>query len=135
MFKFKKVIVTALILNLFFMLVVSNDAHAHRMIIRPVEEGLVRVVFDDDTVAVADIVITDLDGTEILTGQTDGDGYFKYDPNLEGMKMVADDGVGHRVQWVIGEPVQEHGSLWLRATGGVLFLAVIAGLFHMRNKK
>ncbi len=108
---------------------------AHLMLIEPVDEGEVRVVFDDGSVARhAEVVVFDENEEEIARGDVDGDGYFSFDPE-EAEMLVADDGFGHRAEHVVGEEAAQalpRGPV----VAAVLFgFALISGVFQYRVHK
>lgn len=117
------------------MLLAASPAFAHLMLIEPVEEGKVKVVFDEGSAARhAEVVVYDQDEKEIDRGDVDDEGYFSFDPD-EAKLLVADDGFGHRAEHVVGEEAQEalpRGSV----VAGVLFgFIAIAGFFQYRVSK
>ena len=107
---------------------------AHLMLIEPLEEGKIQVVFDDGTTCRrSEVVIYDEDGEVIKQGEVDDDGKFSYPPE-DAELIVADDGFGHRAEYEVGEDVQEALP---RGPTIVLVLAgftTIAGIFHYRVK-
>jgi len=116
-------------------LLAASPVFAHLMLIEPVEEGKVKVVFDDGSAARhAEVVVYDEDVKEIDRGDVDDEGYFSFDPE-EAELLVADDGFGHRAEYEVGEEAQQalpRGPV----VAGVLFgFAAIAGFFQYRVSK
>ncbi|MBS4021035.1 MAG: response regulator [Dethiobacter sp.] len=111
-------------------------AFAHRMLIRPIEPGLIQVVFDDDTVAKgAQVTLYDEGEEQLVQGNSDGEGFFKYDSKLPVALAVADDRIGHRATW---QPDQEIKEELPKLPVAVLTLSVfifVAAFFHLRNTK
>lgn len=118
----------------YFLLPVS-PAFAHLMLIEPVEEGVVKVVFDDGTIARhAEVAVYDENGKAIKRGDVGGDGKFSYSPE-DAKLLVADDGFGHRAEYVVGEDPYKalpRGPTIALVLAG---FALIAGVFHYRVKK
>lgn len=116
-------------------LLAASPAFAHLMLIEPVEEGKVRVVFDDgSTNRHAEVVVFDENEEEIGRGDVDREGYFSFDP--EGAEMlVAEDGFGHRAEHVVGEEVRQalpRGPV----VATVLFgFVLVSGFFQYRVYK
>ncbi len=132
---FKKYRSIILLLGVLAILLSASPVFAHLMLIEPVEEGRVRVAFDDGSAnRHAEVVVYDENENEIARGDVDGEGYFNYDPQ-EAELLVADDGFGHRAEYVAGEETQQalqRGPV----VAGVLFgFAFIAGLFQYRIQK
>ncbi len=120
-----------------FLLLWPASAFAHLMLIEPVEEGKVQVVFDDGSPnRHAKVIVYDDENREIAGGDVDREGYFTY-PADEAALLVAEDNFGHRAEYEVGE--EPHAALpRLPAVSAVLaFFALIAGIFHLRvkNKK
>jgi len=113
----------------------ASPVFAHLMLIEPVEEGKVQVVFDDGSAARhAEVVVFDENEEEIARGDVDREGYFSFDPE-EAELLVADDGFGHRAEHVVGEEAAQalpRGPV----VAAVLFgFALISGFFQYRVHK
>ncbi len=106
---------------------------AHLMLIETLEEGKVQVVYDDGTVARrAEVVVYNEQDEEISRGQVDTEGVFEYSP-VEAAVIVADDGLGHRAQYVVEE--DQHQAALPRGPTIALVLSgfgLIALVFHRR---
>ncbi len=112
-----------------------SPVFAHLMLIEPVEDGLIKVVFDDGTVARhAEVVVYNEKDEEIARGDVDDNGKFSY-PEQEAELIVADDGFGHRAEYVVGDDPYE--ALPRGPTVAIVLagFCLIAGLFHYRIKK
>ena len=123
------------VLGVLVILLPAAPVFAHLMLIEPVEEGKVQVVFDDGSAARhAEVVVFDENEEEIARGDVDGDGYFSFDPE-EAELLVADDGFGHRAEHVVGEEAAQalpRGPV----VAAVLFgFALISGFFQYRVHK
>ena len=126
---------TLFILCLLLVFLPALPVFAHLMLIEPVEEGKVQVVFDDGSISRhAEVVVYDHDEVEIDRGDVDDEGYFRYDPE-EAAMLVADDGFGHRAEYVVGEDA--HDALPRGPViAGVLFgFTAISGFFQYRVSK
>ncbi len=116
-------------------LLVAAPVSAHLMLIEPVEEGKVQVVFDDGSVARhAEVVVYDENEEEIDRGDVDDKGYFSYDPE-RAEQLVADDGFGHRAEYTVGEDVREALPRGPAVTAVLFGFAAIAGIFQYRVQK
>ncbi|MBS4025881.1 MAG: hypothetical protein KGZ96_09435, partial [Clostridia bacterium] len=98
-------------------------AYAHRMIIRFEEPGLLRVIYDDNSIARrAEIVLLDGDNKELAKGPVNQDGYFSYNKSLKPKLAVADDGLGHRTQLDLTVSQREEIPVAAKALLGVAIL-------------
>jgi len=112
----------------------ASPVFAHLMLVEPVEEGLIKVVFDDGTVARhAEVVVYNEKDEEIARGDVDDNGKFSY-PEQEAELIVADDGFGHRAEYVVGDEPQEALPRGLTVTVVLAGFGLIAGVFHYRVK-
>lgn len=131
-----KQVLTIMILTGFIISIFTAPAYAHRMLVRPIEPGLVQVVYDDGTVSGrAQVTLYDENDEEIYQGNVNEEGYFEYDTSLGPVLIVADDGVGHRAQWTVGEEVEEEASMALKVTLTVSALVFVAAVFQYKNNK
>lgn len=127
--------VLSIILCLAVILLPGSLVFAHLMLIEPLEEGKIQVVFDDGTASRhSEVVVYDENDEVIKQGEVDEDGKFSYPPE-DAELIVADDGFGHRAEYVVGEDPQE-----ALPRGPTIFIvlagfAVIARIFHNRVKK
>ena len=113
----------------------ASPVFAHLMLIEPVEDGLIKVVFDDGTVARhAEVVVYNEKDEEIARGDVDEDGKFSY-PEQEAELIVADDGFGHRAEYVVGEDPHEALPRGLTVAIVLAGFCLIAGVFHYRVRK
>ncbi len=130
-----RLFVTTSILFVFLLLLPASTVFAHMMLIEPVEEGKVQVVFDDGSPnRHAEVVVFDEDENEMARGDVDRQGYFSY-PAEGAVMLVADDGFGHRAEYLVGEDAPQ-ALPRVPTVGAVLagFL-LIAGIFHYRVRK
>lgn len=117
----------------------GSSALAHRMIVDYEKEGLIKVRFDDRTAAVAaNVEIYDADDNLLKEGQTDGEGYFSFDPSLSLHRAVADDGAGHQAEYVMGQKESFLMGLpaWLRGLAGItIFLLLAAFVYRIKQNR
>lgn len=133
MVKHVKAALVVLIISWIFL--PATPAFAHLMLIEPVEEGKVQVVFDDGSIARhAEVVVYDDEGEEIARGDVDEEGKFHYPPENADL-IVADDGFGHRAEHAVGEDPGEALPRGLTVAVVLSGFALIAGVFHYRVKK
>lgn len=115
----------------------ASPAYAHRLVIEPQESGTIRVVYENGSFSSRTLItVYDATGNEIDSGSLDSEGYFYYD-ETEAHFFVADDSIGHRTEWRVGEEVvfKSDPHRWLIG-GIVLFISIsIAVYFSYRVKK
>ena len=123
------------IITLCLIFLLPSTVSAHRMIVEPVEEGIVKVIYDGGRIARrAEVVVYDEAGSEIARGGLDEKGHFYYPLDQGDVQVVADDGLGHRAEWKTGD---SHGDGLSRAVTVILVLlgfVIIALVFHYRVK-
>ena len=113
----------------------ASPALAHRMLIEPVDEGLIKVVYEDGRFSRrTEVFVYNLQGEELHSGKLDNQGYFHYPPELDAVLVVADDGLGHRVEWHVGEDFSMGSPRGITITIVVILFCLIAGFFHLRVK-
>ncbi|MBM4765261.1 hypothetical protein [Bacillus sp. B15-48] len=96
----KKIVVFLLL----FVFISSTTVYAHKMLIAPIEEGVIQVVYEDGSFSTRTVVyVYDQEGNEVDQARLDSDGYFYYEEI--GHTFVADDGMGHRTEWTVGEEI------------------------------
>lgn len=132
--KLQQVIAITILLAISLLIFYETPAYAHRLLIRPIESGVVRIVYDDDTVVgKAEVIIYGENEIVLEQGQVDADGYYKYDKNLPIVLIVANDGLGHRARWTYGDEVKEELPILPKAVLTVAVLVFVAAFFHYRN--
>ncbi|AKL97241.1 hypothetical protein CACET_c38130 [Clostridium aceticum] len=132
-----KQIKTFLLVMVVFLLL-SVPVYAHKMMIEPIESGIVRVIYADGSFSErTEVVAYNANNEEVFRGQLDTDGYFYYDENDSVAYLVADDGLGHMVTWNIGDPVATTSSRgkWLRIAAIIFVFIGISLVFHFRKKR
>ena len=107
------------------LLLSTSTVYAHRLMIDPVDEYEIQVIYEDgEAIKNAGIQILDEEGEILLEGNADEEGYYSYEGEDQAHSIVADDGTGHKVTWVIGEAVEQHGE-WMQY---IKIIGVAAGL-------
>lgn len=116
----------------------SQPVYAHKLIIDPVEPGIVKVEFSDGTspVATATVTVFNEKNEEIFKGPLDERGMFDYSAYDQAAYLIADDGMGHRVRWNVGDPKAVGGtSKLIPITITLIALLAVAGIFYIRSSK
>ena len=124
------------IMAVLFLIFPVATVFAHLMLIEPVEEGEVRVAFDDGSPNPhAEVIVFDEDENEIARGDVDREGYFSY-PVEDAVMLVAEDNFGHRAEHVIGEDAHQALPRVPTVSAVLAGFLLIAGIFHyrVRNK-
>ncbi len=112
----------------------ASTVFAHLMLIEPVEEGKVRVVFDDGSPNPhAEVIIFDEDENEIVRGDVERDGYFSF-PAEDAVIIVAEDNFGHRAEYVVGEDAHQALPRVPTVSAVLAGFLLIAGIFHYRAR-
>lgn len=127
----------AIVILLCFSISLAFDipAYAHRMLIEPVEPGLIRVFFADNSAAIgAEVVFYDENEQQLLVGKVDQEGYYKYDKNLPIALVIADDGAGHRATWNYGEEVV-HESVLPKVVLTIAVLFAVGAFSYYQTQK
>lgn len=126
----------SVILSISLIFLLSTPVCAHRMIMESVDEGIVKVIYDGGRIARrSEVVVYNEKGEEIARGKLDENGYFHYPLDQGDVLVVADDGLGHRVEWQTGD---SHGEGLPRAVTVTLVLlgfVSVAVIFNNRVKK
>lgn len=113
----------------------AAPAFAHRILLEMRGDDAVAVRYDDGTPArQTSVRLYDDDGNVIASGATDAQGVFNFDPSLNPYRAVADDGMGHRAEWMEGRiEAIDAIPLWLRAALGLGILLFIGAVFYFRG--
>ncbi len=134
MLTFKKTMTILLLIPLLVILSPS-PVLAHRMLIEPVEEGIIRVVYEDGRFSRrTEVFVYDHQGRELYSGKLDNQGYFHYPPD-GAVRIVADDGLGHRVEWRVGETFSPGAPRGITVAIVVTLFCLIAAFFRFRVNK
>ncbi|MFN7249626.1 MAG: hypothetical protein ACK4M9_02445 [Anaerobacillus sp.] len=122
---------------LLFLTLQPSPSFAHRLVIEPKETGLIKVVYEDGSFSTRTVVIVyDRQGNEIERGTLNSDGYYFYDESVAHF-FVADDSIGHRTEWTVGEEVvyKTDPHRWITAGVVSLILISIAVFFSYRSRR
>ncbi len=132
---FSRTLLIITILALLVLILPASPAFAHLMLIEPVEEGKVRVVFDDGSPNPhAEVIVFDEDENETARGDVGREGYFSY-PVEGAAVLVAEDNFGHRAEYVVGEEAHQALPRMPTVSAVLAGFLLIAGIFHYRVKK
>ncbi len=132
---FSRILIRITIIAGLVLILPALPVFAHLMLIEPVEEGKVRVVFDDGSAARhAEVVVFNEEGEEIARGDVDREGYFSFPPE-EAAFLEADDGFGHRAEYVVGEDAHQALPRVPTVSAVLVGFLMIAGIFHYRVRK
>ncbi len=126
------------VLLVFLLVIMGNTpALAHRMLVEVIDEGAIKVRYDDGTMAGrARVTFYDEDGQILEEGITNEGGIYYYDLNVNPNRVVADDGMGHRARWVEGQTdAWDYFPRWQRAFFGVAIFMFIAAISYYRKNR
>ena len=112
---------------------------AHKMIIEPIGEGAIQVIYEDGSFSTrTKVTVYNQEGDSIDSGYLDSYGYFYYD-KAQAHLLIADDGIGHRSEWQIGKEIAIKTApyRWITALIVILTSCAIACYysFKIRNAK
>lgn len=129
-------ILSKTLLIAFILIYAATPAFAHKMMIKPIEDGVIAVTYADGTHSdLIKVTVYDSKDEVILEGSLDHEGYFYYDSASEATRIVAEDGMGHRVTWRVGDPTSYSADKykWLKVATIVFFFMAISFVFYKRN--
>lgn len=130
MFNRKHMVITIVVL--ICLLAASAPAFAHRMIIEN-NSGVLLIRYDDGTpVPLATVTVLDEGDRVLWEGQVNEDGTIK--PPKGFAKVVAHDGLGHRVTYLAGD-LNTGLPRPVAAALGVSFFLFVASAANYMNKK
>lgn len=127
-----------MIVIMIIMLISSIPAYAHKMTIEPVEDGIIQVLYDDGSFSSrTEVTVYDSNDQVIESGKLDDEGKYTYDTSGDIAYIVADDGLGHKDEWEIGEAVatSSGASKVLKMGAVVLILGGVAGFSYKKKAK
>lgn len=117
-----------------FVVSLSLPAYAHKMIIEPVEDGKIQVMYDGGSAATrSEVKVYNSDDEVIAEGKVDDEGYFEFDEK-EASYLEADDGMGHKDKWELGQDVAAVGGSKLPKIAAVLVVLGALTFFFTRKK-
>ncbi len=130
-----RLVIAISILLVTFLFLPASTVFAHLMLIEPVEEGKVRVVFDDGSPNPhAEVIVFDENENETARGDVGRDGYFSY-PAEDAVMLAAQDNFGHRAEYVVGEDAHQTLSRVPTVSAVLAGFILVAGIFHYRVRK
>lgn|GEM_PF-919786 len=134
----RKVAAKGILVLLMFLLSVTT-VYAHRMMIDPLEDSTIWIGYEDGTtVENMSVEVRDDQGEILVEDTADEDGYYSFENISEAHSITADDGMGHRVTWVVGEPAAIRGGWgrYIRIIGitGMFILIALYFQRRIRNK-
>lgn len=130
----KKGIMFALFLVFFGQTVVF----AHQMVIEPLPQQRIKVYYEGGTFSKdTNITLFDATGQVVFMKKVDEKGEFDYSRYSKVDSLIADDGMGHRVMWKVGEPIHNvtGNERWIRISLIASTLAAIGYAFYERSKR
>ncbi|QGU00267.1 hypothetical protein SYNTR_1673 [Candidatus Syntrophocurvum alkaliphilum] len=134
-----KKLTTIFLLSFFCLAVLTAPVFGHCLLIEEIEEGKVKVYFDDGTTSEnIEVTVFDEKGTELTIGNPDENGYFRYSTDLDAYAIVANDGVGHLATLTLGEGKSvshSHGNRTVQIISIVLIFSAVAFYFYRRKSK
>lgn len=119
------------------LLVSAVPAYAHKMVIEPLEDGVIKVQYDDGSFSErTEVKVYNSKDEVIEEGKLDEEGKFTYDKSKEVSYIIAEDGLGHKAEWKIGEESKKDsgGSKWVKIGAVVLVLVAIGGISYKKKK-
>ncbi len=117
-------------------LVMPVPVGAHCLLMEPVEEGAIKVYYNDGRFSMrTEVIAYDDQNREIMRGSLDENGYFHYPTDEEIVLLVADDGLGHRAELFLhSETAEAVMPMGFTVTLVVAGFIALAGIFHYRNR-
>ncbi len=131
----KRVVSIALLVAV-LMMVISLPSFAHKMIIEPVGEGQVKVMYDGGNPATrASIKVYNENDEVIEEGPVNEEGIFEFDAS-KASYLESDDGMGHKDIWEVGDEVKapDNSSKFLKIGIVVVVLAAVAFFATKKGK-
>lgn len=126
------------IFSLFLVFFMQTAVFAHQMIIEPLPQQRIKVYYEGGTFS-KDTTITlfDAAGQVVFMKKVDENGEFDYNRYSRVDSLIADDGMGHRVMWKVGEPVHNitGNERWIRIGLIACTLSAIGFAFYERSKR
>jgi len=133
----RRMVTKGILVLLIFLLSVTT-VYAHRMMIDPIKDTTIWVGYEGGTtVENINVEVLDEEGELLASDTADEEGYYSFENTPEAHSIVADDGMGHRVTWVVGESavMMEGWTRYLRIGGIVLGFILVALFFWQRIRR
>ncbi|MCX7781650.1 MAG: hypothetical protein N2491_12220 [Negativicutes bacterium] len=127
-----------IIFALLFVFLLHTTALAHQIMIEPLPQKRIKVRYEDGKFS-QDTTITlfNAAGQIIFMKKVDENGEFDYSRYSQAASLMADDGMGHRVIWKVGQPVDNvtGKEKWVRIGLIVCVLTAIGFAFYERTQR
>lgn len=115
-------------------LAITNTAFAHKMLIEPIEDGKIRVIYGDGTLSTTSQVTVLGENKDLITsGSVDEEGCFYYP--LHAVFIEANDGMGHRAKWKVGDPMKSGTPTAVKIVLPLLFFVGVAWYYYRKHNK
>lgn len=127
-----------MMLSLLLVFLMQVTVFAHQMIIEPLPQQRIKVYYEGGTFSKdTTISLFDANGQVVFMKKVDQNGEFDYSKYSRVDSLIADDGMGHRVMWKVGEPVHNvtGSERWIRIGLIVCTLSAIGFAFYERAKR
>lgn len=126
------------LLSLLLMFFIQTAVFAHQMIIEPLPQQRIKVYYEGGTFSKdTNITLFDAAGQVVFMKKVDENGVFDYSRYSRVDSLIADDGMGHRVMWKVGEPVHNvtGNERWIRIGLIACTLSAVGFAFYERSKR
>lgn len=126
------------ILPLIIMLtmILSVPVYAHRMIIQPIEAGVIEVKYADGSFSArTEVTVYDENDQIIEQGKLDEEGKFYYEEENNPSYIIADDGMGHMDTWEVGSEVKVETMASKLLKIGLVLIGFLGVAFIFTKKK
>lgn len=127
-----------IMLSLLLVLLMQTAVFAHQMIIEPLPQQRIKVYYEGGTFSKdTNITLFDANGQVVFMKKIGENGEFDYSRYSRVDSLIADDGMGHRVMWKVGEPVHNVTGTerWIRIGLIACTLSAIGFAFYERAKR
>lgn len=117
--------------------ILAAPVHAHRMIIQPIESGIIEVKYADGSFSRrTEVTVYDETDQILEQGKLDEDGRFYFDEANNPSYIIADDGMGHMDTWEVGSQVKIDSMTSKMVKIGLVIAGFLGvALFFSKNKK
>lgn len=125
------------VLTIIMLFTFITPAYAHKMLIEPVKDGVIKVMYDDGSFSErTEVTVYDSNDEVIEKGKLDDEGKFYYDKDKDVSYIVAEDGLGHKAEWKVGEEVKNDsgGSKTLKILAVLIVIGAVT-IISMKKKQ
>lgn len=121
-----------ILLLLLALLLIPTAVYAHAMFLELVEPGVLRAEYDGGGFSPrTEVTIYDEQGEELDKGLVDEHGRFYFNQNLDVHHAIAEDGMGHRAEYMKGKEVKSVPKIPVV----IAVFALVGVIFARYNKK